>query len=505
MKKSVLPLVLAAFAAFPAFAHLATDPAVPDAQWMRSWWMKRFDEKKALAAQGGYPVVFVGDSITHFWETNGRAAWSNSFETGECRALNSGFSADRTENVLWRLRHGQLDGADPKAVVLMIGTNNTGHRKVEEESALDTFLGIRAIIEDLDARFPQAVKVICPIFPRGATTNDALRVRNDHVNQALYRYVVSERQRGCKDTRITWCDVGSGLLDANGVLSKEMAKDLLHPGPRGYEIWAERLRPHLDYALGKTDKMPRTKSWTAAPTCADEATLPKTCRANPKNYWLSGMRVQAKGNLKRLNHRLRQKRDEIQRNAERRYDVVMVGDSITDFWERNFGQGESYVALTNRFKTLNVGFGGFHTEDVIWTTLHGGMADGYTCEAFTLMIGTNNREDSAEDVAAGVRATIAALKAKQPLAKVALVSILPWQNSEEGDRNNAKNVRVNALLKGLADGTNVVFVDLYGKFLNPDGTTNASLLKDRVHPNEAGYRLWADALVPVLDRLVTKR
>ncbi len=501
MRRIILSVSLVTLGASAVFAHLSTDPCVRDLPGTRSWWMDRFLEKRALAAKGGYPVVFIGDSITHNWETKGKETWEKIFETGECRALNVGFSADCTEHVLWRLQHGQLDGTDPKAIVLMIGTNNTGHRKMEEESPLDTFLGVRAIIEDLDGRFPKAVKIICPIFPRGATTNDALRVRNDHVNQALYRYVVSQRRNACKDSLVTWCDVGRELVDENGVLSRETSPDLLHPGPAGYEVWARCLKPHLDYALGKTTEWPRLRP--GQKTAVDETALPRTCRATPKDYWLSGMRARALKNPRRsFNPRLREKRDAIQRNTDHHYDLVMVGDSITDFWERNWGTNETYVALTNRFKTLNVGFGGFHTEDVIWTTRYGGMADGYLCEAFTLMIGTNNRTDPPEDVAAGVRAVIAELKRKQPRAKIALMSILPWQNSEKGDADNAKNVKVNAMIRELADGKSVVFVDLYDKFLLPDGKTNPALYKDRVHPCDAGYRIMLDALMPVLERFI---
>ena len=113
-------------------AGVSTVPEMPSSEVKLKWWMPRHERVKALAAKGGYPVVFIGDSITHRWEKPGKAAWDANFGSGDYRALNLGFSGDSTENVLWRLDNGELDGLDPKAVVLMIGTNNTGHRTLAE-------------------------------------------------------------------------------------------------------------------------------------------------------------------------------------------------------------------------------------------------------------------------------------------------------------------------------------------------------------------------------------
>ena len=91
-------------------------PAVPDASWTTNWWMGRHEAKMKEVRAGGAPIVFLGDSITHFWESNGRAVWDRYFATGRYRALNLGFSGDRTEHVLWRIAHGELDGYNAKAV-----------------------------------------------------------------------------------------------------------------------------------------------------------------------------------------------------------------------------------------------------------------------------------------------------------------------------------------------------------------------------------------------------
>ncbi|HEV8692009.1 MAG TPA: putative glycoside hydrolase, partial [Ideonella sp.] len=106
-------------------------PVVQNEWWALDWWMPRHEaklaEKRQLLAAGTPPeVVFIGDSITEHWESAGREVWQRHY--AKYHALNLGFGGDRTENLLWRLQHGEIDGLAPKVTVLMIGTNNTGHR-----------------------------------------------------------------------------------------------------------------------------------------------------------------------------------------------------------------------------------------------------------------------------------------------------------------------------------------------------------------------------------------
>ena len=235
------------------FAGVSTTPAKPSAENKLKWWLPRHEHVKALAAKGGYPVVFIGDSITHRWEKPGKAVWDAHFAEGDYRALNLGFSGDNTENVLWRIDNGELDGLDPKAVVLMIGTNNTGHRKLDEECPLDTLLGIQAIIDRVVAKCPKAKVILLPIFPRGNPSSE-LRKRNNAVNRAL-----SLAAKFAWKDKVLWCNFNNRLQAEDGTISREMFPDLLHPAEAGYEIWAEAVKPFLDYALGKRPKPPEAR------------------------------------------------------------------------------------------------------------------------------------------------------------------------------------------------------------------------------------------------------
>jgi len=237
VRRVMVPFVLAAWVAGSVFAQqLSTTPVPRD-----KGWLNRVERDAAKAQQGGWELVFVGDSITDFWQNRGKAEWDTSF--GRFKALNLGISADRTEHVLWRLDHGQLDGYQPKLFVVMIGTNNNGHRKPEEESTADTVAGIKAILDKLGQKAPQSKVLLLAIFPRGATPQDACRLRNEAVN--------AEIQKFADNKRVFWMNINDKLLQPDGTLSKEVMPDLLHPNAKGYEIWAKAVMPVIKETLGK--------------------------------------------------------------------------------------------------------------------------------------------------------------------------------------------------------------------------------------------------------------
>ena len=458
----------------------------------RAWWLPRFDAKKALAERDDFPVAFVGDSITHYWETTGSNVWAKNFAEGPYRAINFGFSGDRTENVLWRLQHGQFGACRPKAIVLMIGTNNTGHRNVIEESALDTALGVKQVIEELQAKFADATIILHPIFPRGATTNDALRVRNDRVNQSLLEYLGRT-----ENDRLLFCDFNDRLLDRDGRLTADMAPDLLHPGERGYEIWAEALRPCLDFALGRSAAKPRRRNSLSAPTALCASTN-RTLNPIVKDHWIADNR--RKGAVIVPDRRLTEKLAEVRGNRDRYYDVVMMGDSITHLFETGRGERE-WGRLAKRYKVLNLGFGGDGCQHLLWNALYGGFLDNLQTRVVTLMIGTNNRQASAEEVAEGIRRCVNAIRQKQPQAVVLLHPMIPRINPDL-KWLRAKNDRTNELIKPLADGIHVIWVDLRPIFENVSEEKQREYLPDGTHPNAEAYRLWRETVSVHFDKYV---
>ena len=149
MRITALFLMLSSllFAAEPAPTVITA--LAPAERLAEAWWKDRHEAKKPLAAQGGHQLVFIGDSITQGWESHGKAVWEKYY--AHRKALNLGYSGDRTEHVLWRLTHDELKQVDPALFVVMIGTNNTGHRK---EPASQTAEGVQAILKLLQAHSP---------------------------------------------------------------------------------------------------------------------------------------------------------------------------------------------------------------------------------------------------------------------------------------------------------------------------------------------------------------
>jgi arylsulfatase A len=200
-------------------------------------WMRMVERDVTLAKQGGWDLVLIGDSITDGWRS-GRPGeiWAEHFSA--YRSLNLGISADKTENVLWRLDYaGMLDGYRPKLFVVMIGTNNTGHR-YGTETAEDTARGIRAILDKLAAKAPEAKILLLAIFPRG---EEIKRRRNDEVNRKIETFADNQR--------VFWLDLSDHFLQPDGTLAKQLFKDEkpfpIHLSEQGYEAWAEAMRSKI--------------------------------------------------------------------------------------------------------------------------------------------------------------------------------------------------------------------------------------------------------------------
>jgi lysophospholipase L1-like esterase len=225
--------------ACPDYRTASVTPAPLEESWSLSWWMPRHEEKLAEAARrqaAGEPtgLVFIGDSITHNWENEqGKAVWTQRYTAWH--PLNLGFAGDRTENLLWRIQHGELDGIAPKVAVMLVGTNNSGAR---HDDPAATVAGIRADIEALRARLPHTKVLLLAIFPRGEGPGDEVRRMNDRVN-ALLPGLADGKQ-------IVFLDIGQAFLAPDGTLSKDIMPDLLHPNARGYQIWADAMAPALE-------------------------------------------------------------------------------------------------------------------------------------------------------------------------------------------------------------------------------------------------------------------
>lgn len=215
-------------------------PVTQNRDWKNYDWASRHASILSLMKQKPPELVFLGDSITHFWggepadaRLRGPAVWEKYY--GARRAVNIGYGWDRTENVLWRLRNGEVDGISPKVVVVMIGINNAGINTVEEIAA-----EIDAICGELYLRLPQTKILLLGIFPRGAKP-DSVRAKVAAVNERVAKLNGSRN--------ITYLDIGRVFLEADGSISPAVMNDYLHPTAEGYERWAAAMEPLLKKLL----------------------------------------------------------------------------------------------------------------------------------------------------------------------------------------------------------------------------------------------------------------
>jgi lysophospholipase L1-like esterase len=194
-----------------------------------AWWQKRQENINANVAKGDAQLLMIGDSITQGWEgKGGREVWEKYY--GNRHAVNLGIGGDRTQHVLWRLEHGNIDGIHPKLAVLMIGTNNSGSDKPDQIAA-----GVRAIVEKLRSSLPTTKVLVLAIFPRGPNPENRFRKVNEAANARI-----SELADG---KSVFYLDIGKKFLKEDGTLTKDIMPDLLHLNARGYEIWASSIEP----------------------------------------------------------------------------------------------------------------------------------------------------------------------------------------------------------------------------------------------------------------------
>ena len=219
-------------------------PVFQDAGWTKAWWFKRFQEKCGIdaARKRAAKVVFLGDSITHHWEFPmiGGPVRQRHFDGAPYQALFYGYQGDRTQNLLWRIVNGELDGTDPKAIVVMIGTNNN---LIPGDGVQGAAAGVRAVLDELLLRFPKATIVLHPTTPVKRTANDPQRASGEAINRVIRSYADGKR--------IVLCDFNAAFLQPDGSIPKELMDDAaaVHPTTAGYEIWAAAVKPVLDKIL----------------------------------------------------------------------------------------------------------------------------------------------------------------------------------------------------------------------------------------------------------------
>jgi lysophospholipase L1-like esterase len=188
-----------------------------------------------IAKRGNIDLLLHGDSITDWWVQNdaNRAMFDKHF--AGIRTANFAIAGDTTQGVLWGLRNGEGQGFQPKAVMLMIGTNNQSNTGAEIAE------GVGAVVLELRTHFPDAKILLLAIFPRGLP-NDPVRDKIAEANRIIAR--LDDRRH------VFFLDIGAKFLDANGeFLPEAFRPDNLHPAAKGYDIWGAAVKDTLTELL----------------------------------------------------------------------------------------------------------------------------------------------------------------------------------------------------------------------------------------------------------------
>ena len=183
--------------------------------------MRQHANNVEVAKKGDIDLLFMGDSITDWWRSRGKAVFDQHFDS--MKVANFGIAGDTTQGVLWRLQNGEGEGFKPKAIMLMIGTNNGN-------TAPEVAMGLAAVAFELRNDFPDAKILLLAIFSRAAA-NSRSRLKNTEANKIIA--ALHDNQH------VFFMDIGPKFLSEDGSISRDIMGDSLHPTAKGCEIWAE--------------------------------------------------------------------------------------------------------------------------------------------------------------------------------------------------------------------------------------------------------------------------
>lgn len=459
----------ACLAVAAASAHAQNSAIVPEPR-TPIMWADRWKDKLERVKKGDIDLILVGDSITHAWDNpENHPVWSSYYEPR--KALSLGYSGARTENILWMLNNGEVDGISPKVAVVLIGTNNTDYRHYPSTSTPEELAeGIAKIVQTLRQKLPTTKILLLRIFPR-----EDMPKAGDVCSQAS---AIAARLADNKS--IFYLDINKIFLKADGSIDTSLMPDRLHPNPVGNLLWAQAMEPTLAKLMGHP---------------ANSAVAPTEKQEQDFYNWAERHEA-VKAAI-----------------AKGPVDLVFVGDSITHMfggepesvrrgqpvWDKYYGSRHA----------INLGFGWDRTQQVLWR-LESGEFENIKPQAAVVLIGTNNlapnnaRANTNEEIAAGVKAICETIHRKSPGTRILLLGILPRGVYPE-ELNRVRIVQINRLLAKLNGHNNVTFMDIGDKFLDDKGVMLPDITSDALHPNEKGYGIWAEAIEPVLSRWLGKR
>lgn len=237
VSKWAIPIAAVVLTLEAATCCLAANPAATPIPGDGKRWQERHDAINQRVKQGQVDLLFIGDSIVQNFKypEDGKPVWDQFY--AKRHAANLGISGDRTEHVLWRLTHGNLDGISPKLAIIMIGQNNGPHHTAEEIAD-----GITAIVKTVRSRLPNTKILLLAVFYRGEKPN-AERQKLAKTNTIIADLADNKS--------IFYVDIDKVFLRPDGTICAELMPDFEHPSPKGFRIWAEAIEPKVAELMGE--------------------------------------------------------------------------------------------------------------------------------------------------------------------------------------------------------------------------------------------------------------
>jgi len=223
-------------------------PVVPTAgHWGGTSWLDTHTKlvNYVQANVGPVDILLVGDSITQQWGSpldKGilKEPWMKAFPT--YKTINIGIGGDKTQNVLWRLDHGGVEGLNPRSIVLMIGNNNMFFSP--ETGVAAAAQGVKACLQNLRGKFPEAEVVVAKILPCHAP-------KNRFYEDIVLTNAEIDKLNLAADPKVHVLDLAQKFLNEDGTLKQILFKsDNIHLSSEGYTLYASQLKPLLDAFLG---------------------------------------------------------------------------------------------------------------------------------------------------------------------------------------------------------------------------------------------------------------
>ncbi|MDO5580864.1 MAG: GDSL-type esterase/lipase family protein [Planctomycetia bacterium] len=462
------------FAADASKAGSAVEnPAVVPADHLdQTWWKERFELQCQRIKKGNVDLMMIGDSITHGWERKADhyAVWNEYY--GKRNALNFGTGADRTEHVIWRLLHAPLDKISPKMAVLMIGTNNVGHKSSTPAQAAE---GIKKIVFILKEKFPKMKILVLEVFPRGEKANDPMRLAVEEINSVLRKELVNIEN-------VELDSIGKYYLKPDGSLPKDLMPDFLHPDAEGYQIWAKAMEAKIMEGLGER---------------------PAVAQPNNENRnavkWLGQVFENEQAALN-----------------SGKGDLLFIGDSITNRWNLKTPRPPKFEYEHNgwsvwtgplaKYNPINLGVDGDRTQHVLWRLENLDFSK-ISPKMAVVLIGVNNTgadDFKAGEVAFGIRKICQKVHEKCPKAKILVLKVYPITTLtlKNGDPRQPRVDALNDLIPYFLRDLDYVRIKDISRVFMENRTISREIMPDRIHLSSEGYKRWANALAPEFKQIL---